>query len=63
MITIVGVAQEAILKATCRHCASMLEYTRSDIQERTDTDYTGSKDIVKFIPCPKCGHQVVVRGY
>lgn len=52
-----------VKEVICRNCGSTLEYTPRDIQKRTETDYTGGRDIVHFITCPPCGNQVTVRGY
>jgi ribosomal protein L31 len=48
-------------RATCRSCASILEYLPIDVKEASHTDYTGCTDIVKWIDCPNCGRSVNVN--
>lgn len=63
MATIVGKDEQFIKRATCHKCASILQYTLSEVAQRTVSDYTGSKDIVHSITCPCCGNLVSVKGY
>lgn len=60
MIKIVGTDHKVAKQATCRHCGSILEYMPVDIKTRTSVDYSGSKDIVKYITCPSCSENVIV---
>ena len=59
-ITVVGVDQQAIKRATCRSCASILEYTPSDVVEWQNRGYDGSSDTEYYLPCPKCKNHVVL---
>lgn len=63
MVSIVGTDPTAVKRCTCHECASVLEYTKSEIQERAIRDYTGCVDTHYAIVCPRCGHDVVVRRY
>lgn len=63
MVKVVGRDESVVKKVTCRKCASVLEYTLSEVQQYTSYDYGGGSDIVKYIKCPSCGHDVSVRGY
>ena len=65
MVTVVStVPHPSVVKETiCRNCGATLNYVPADIQERTVSDYTGDRDIVRYIVCPPCGHQVTVKGY
>ena len=59
MIRIIGKDQGAVKVITCRNCATVLEYTPSDEGgKRTNFDYLGDSDVVKYIVCPNCGHHV-----
>jgi len=47
-----------VKEAICRNCGVTLEYTPHDVQSYVSHDYGGGADTVRYIPCPKCGHQV-----
>jgi hypothetical protein len=63
MATIIGKGSSAAKRVTCTKCTSIIEYTLNEVQEDYSTDYTGDKDYYKYIPCPCCGKQVIVKGY
>ena len=46
----------------CSNCGSELRYTNADTREETRTDYTGGKDIYRYIDCPDC-HKSINVGY
>jgi RNase P subunit RPR2 len=58
MPTVVGTDPGAVKRVTCRSCASRLEYTESEAQERRHRDYTGDLDVWRVVVCPKCGADV-----
>lgn len=62
MVKVVGRDENAVKRVTCRGCASILEYTRSEVKSYTSTDYSGSSDITDYVPCPTCGGKAVVRS-
>jgi hypothetical protein len=45
----------------CRHCGVTLRYTPNDVKERMVSDYTGCKDLYRFIKCPNCNKDLGVR--
>jgi len=47
-------AASVVKRRICGNCGVTLEYTPNDVQKKTETDYTGCKDVYRFIPCPKC---------
>jgi RNase P subunit RPR2 len=64
MAKVVGRDETAVRRATCRSCASIIEYTLSEVKNFTSYDYGGGSDIVYHITCPNCGHQMQnVKGY
>lgn len=52
---------EAFKETGCPSCGSVLEYTMFDTSTKTVTDYTGGKEIIRYILCPKCGFEISVR--
>lgn len=60
MPIVVGKDQSKVKRTTCGHCSSILEYTPSEVLSRNSMDYTGGVDVIKFIQCPCCTHQVTV---
>lgn len=65
MVTVVSKQPHAtVLKEIiCRNCGCTLQYVPRDIKERTVSDYTGDRELVRYIECPECNDQVTVRGY
>lgn len=55
-VTIVGEDASVKHRVTCKQCAAILEYTKSDTRVKTETDYTGDTDYYKVLDCPKCGN-------
>jgi RNase P subunit RPR2 len=63
MVRIIGKAPEAYKTITCRNCASVLEYTQSEVQEYHGKDYSGGSDGQEWILCPDCGKKVIIRSW
>lgn len=63
MVIVVGSDPTAVKRCTCLGCASILEYTKSEIQSRQVRDYTGCVDTYYAIVCPRCGQDVMVNRY
>lgn len=63
MVKVVGVAPEAVKQVTCRNCASILEYTKSEVKECYGRDYSGCSDCREWIVCPSCGKEVILRSW
>lgn len=65
MVTVVSrTPHQSVVKETiCRNCGSTLQYVPRDIKERTVSDYTGDREIVRYIECPECTDKVTVKGY
>lgn len=65
MVTVVnkGPHQSVVKETICRNCGSTLQYVPRDIKERTVSDYTGDREIVRYIDCPECNDRVTVNGY
>lgn len=58
MVQVVGRDPVAVKRKTCRSCASILEFTGSEIIERNISDYGGGSDTYYWIVCPTCGKDV-----
>lgn len=63
MVKVVGIAPEAVKQVVCHNCASMLEYTKSEVKEYHGRDYSGGSDGREWIVCPSCGHKVILRSW
>ncbi len=63
MVRIIGEAPEALKYTTCKHCATMLEYTQSEVKEYHGKDYSGGADGQEWIDCPKCSKKVIIRSW
>lgn len=65
MVTVVStVPHPSVVKeVVCRNCGATLNYVPKDIKERIEGDYTGGRDVYRYIECPPCGNQVSVKGY
>lgn len=64
MVEVVGKSRSRVRRIICGSCASILEYSLSDVQKYcTHYNYHGISDIVYYINCPSCGRKVYVKGY
>jgi hypothetical protein len=61
MIKIVGNDETVVKRCTCKNCSSILEYTMSDTVTDYYTDHLRSREYFKYILCPKCNYQIVVK--
>lgn len=63
MVKVVGRDETAVKRITCRGCASILEYTLSEVKKYSGTDYGGGSDGCEWVDCPSCGYQVVIHSW
>lgn len=63
MVKVVGKDETAVKRVTCRGCASILEYTLSEVKEVNGTDYGGGPDGMEWVDCPHCGGKAVLRSW
>lgn len=65
MVTVVSTnPHPSVVKETiCRNCGATLSYVPADVKKRVERDYGGGSDVIHFIKCPPCGHEVHVKGY
>jgi DNA-directed RNA polymerase subunit RPC12/RpoP len=65
MVTAVStVPHPSVVKEViCPSCGSTLNYVPADIQERSVVDYDGTRELVNFIKCPPCNHEIFVKRY
>lgn len=61
MVNVVGQSKVVVRETLCRHCGAVLEYTPRDVKTGTDRDYTGCVDAYKYIECPTCMSEVVLK--
>jgi DNA-directed RNA polymerase subunit RPC12/RpoP len=59
MVKVVGKDESAVHRITCRSCASVLEYTQSEVKYiKHSHDYLGDYEVDQGIKCPQCGSNV-----
>lgn len=63
MVRVVGKEESAVKRITCRSCASILEYTRNEINRYIGRDYSGGPDGKEWIICPSCGSDITIRSW
>lgn len=63
MPKVVGKAENHIHKCTCKKCASVIEYTRSEESSYDKSDYGGGTTTYYTIRCPKCNNDIVTRCF
>lgn len=64
MVNVVSIVPDAsvVKRKVCWNCGATLEYVPAEVQNGVDCDYTGGRDIYRFIECPNCKEEVRV-GY
>ena len=62
MATVVGKDAAAVKRCTCRSCASMLEYTESELRSRR-MSYMGEACTEEVLDCPVCKTPIVIRSW
>lgn len=62
MVQVVGKDPAAVKRKTCKGCASILEYTSSEVKDFYSSDYGGGGDTYYYITCPSCNARVYL-GY
>lgn len=59
MAIVVGIDEKAKMRVTCRNCASIVEYTKSDLRT-WKTSSCGDIGSATGLTCPGCGADIVV---
>lgn len=64
MVKVIGKDESAVKRTTCRNCATILEYTPSDVRELwSGQDISGGADGAKGFNCPQCSAQVITERW
>lgn len=63
MVKVVGKDPKAIKQVTCKSCASILEYTLSEVKSYKAGDYSGDTWMEYYVDCPECGSKAITKGY
>lgn len=63
MATVVGQERAYLRRCTCRECASIIEYVKSETTTRWVCDYGGDREQIRELRCPKCGNMISVHFY
>ena len=56
MARVVGRDDSVIKRATCKNCASIIEYTPNEVISYIASDYGGGRDEYFKLCCPNCGN-------
>ena len=62
MVKLVGQDQSQVKRVTCKNCASVLEYTVSEIEKHEGRDCTGESDEYEHVKFPSCNSKVILRA-
>lgn len=55
-------APSVVKEAVCRSgCGATIGYVPNDVQQDFHSDYLGDKDYYKFVTCPCCHRQIIVK--
>lgn len=57
-VEIAGESDRHWFKTDCPECGAILKYKRVDIKIKTVTDYTGDRDEIRYINCPRCNREI-----
>ena len=63
MVKVIGIDNEVKERVTCRKCASILEYVENDTKEKHGKDYGGGPAGQKWIVCPSCLENVILKSW
>ncbi len=62
MVKVVGRDETAVKRITCGNCASILEYTESEVVSiKHSYDYLGEYSVDRGFKCPNCEKNVFTR--
>jgi RNase P subunit RPR2 len=63
MVEVVGKDETAVKRVTCKGCASILEYTSSEVKAiKHSYDYLGDYEVSYGFKCPNCDNNVFPRN-
>ena len=57
MVKVVGRDETEVKRITCKNCASILEYTNSEVKSM------GNREGYYYISCPECDKQVLTGNF
>jgi hypothetical protein len=60
MPKVIGKDNKFVKQVSCKNCASILEYTESEVEKGKSYDYGGGCDPYKYINCPYCSKKVII---
>ncbi len=61
MVKVIGKDEKAVRRVTCRQCASILEFTNSEVEHETLV-CMGESEASYFVTCPTCGVHVAMKA-
>lgn len=63
MATVIGIDNKHVHTVSCHNCASIVQYTKSEVKRVDGKDYSGGPDGNEHIHCPNCNHQIILRSW
>jgi len=63
MAKIVGEDPSAKKRITCQNCGGIVEYLPQDVQEYNGKDYSGGPDGRRWVECPRCHKDILLRSW
>lgn len=63
MATVIGIDDKYVHTVSCKNCASIVQYTKSEVKRVDGKDYSGGADGNEHIRCPNCNHQIILRSW
>lgn len=63
MVKIIGESRDFVRRTVCRNCSTELEYTESEVKEENWRDIDGGSAGKRFIDCPRCGAQPIIKSW
>lgn len=61
MVNVVGKDPKVFKQVVCPMCASILEYTPSEVNKYNGKDHTGGSSGYEYIHCPECSNEVILK--
>jgi predicted RNA-binding Zn-ribbon protein involved in translation (DUF1610 family) len=62
MVKVVGRDESVVKRITCKSCASILEYTLTEVKSRHLHISQVDPHDAEWVDCPNCGNKAIIRS-